>query len=185
MKKCLILHGRAWKAESNWFPWLKGEMESKWYEVFLHDLPNSKVPSYDEQMSFIEWLNFDLGEWNIIFWHSLWCKLAINYIDRNNLRGLKVFLVAPVYPWLVEEAWRDVFWKAYDSILEYINKENNFQVLWNKYVAFLSSDDQYIDMWKSKKYLNNLEDIQFVEFENMWHFNEWSWITKLKELFEY
>lgn len=185
MKKCLILHGWGWSSEWNWFPWLKKNMESKWYEVFLYDLPNSTIPEYDEQINFLNFQKLNLLEWDVIFWHSLWCKLAMNYVENNQFSWLKIYLVAPVYPWLAEDKWRGIFWDAFDSILKYFNTKTYFKKLWNTYKIFLSNNDPYIDIDKAKNYLWNLENREFIEFKNMWHFLEWTWNFEFNELFDY
>ena len=160
-------------------------MEKKWYEVFLPSLPNSFVPSYNEQVNFLEDMNINLWKWDLVFWHSLWTKLALSYVNKNKLRDLKIYLVAPVYPWLAEDSWKDVFTDAYDSISDYFNRDIVFEKLWNEYKVFLSKDDQYIDMNKAKKYLSNLEKVDFIEYENMWHFSKGSWDFTFKDLLEY
>ena len=132
MKKSLIIHGWGWKSLSNWFPWLKRELEDRDYEVFLPDLPNTNKPNYNEQIDFINKYDSELWEWDIVIWHSLWCKTAMHYVEENQLKWLKVILVAPVYPWLGEDLWKEVYWDAYEDISEYFNKEIRFDKLWNE-----------------------------------------------------
>lgn len=185
MQKYLLLHWRGWDENQNWFPWLKKELSDKWIETIVPNLPNTTIPEYEEQFKYIKKYKDELKEWDVIIWHSLGCKLAMHFIEEYKLKWLKVILVAPVYPWIAEDLWKNVFWEAYDGISKYFNKDVKFEKLWNRYIIFLSNNDFYIDKNKAKKYLDNLENVEFVEFNNMWHFNEWAWVYELKELLEY
>lgn len=181
MKKCLVLHWRWWNDNGDWFPWLKDELEKKNIETIIPNLPYTDIPVYEQQIEFVEKYKDILNEWDIIIWHSLGCKLAMHIVDKFKLKYLKLILVAPVYPWLWEDGWKKMFWDAHETITPYFNEQVSFDELWNKYTAFLSDDDPFIDMDKAKKYLSNLENIEFIEFENKWHFNEY----ELPKLFDY
>ncbi len=71
MKNALILHGTQGNSNSNWFPWLKVELEKKGYKVWLPDLPGSDFPSLKAINQFI----FSNKDWkfnpeSIIVGHS-------------------------------------------------------------------------------------------------------------------
>lgn len=43
-KRVFIVHGWDGNPESNWFPWLKKELENKGFEVFVPQLPDPNNP---------------------------------------------------------------------------------------------------------------------------------------------
>lgn len=53
MKRVLILHGWGADSSSNWFPWLKQQLEQKGIEVYCPDLPNSQQPKQSEWLAAI------------------------------------------------------------------------------------------------------------------------------------
>lgn len=185
MKKILILHGRWWDWNENWFPWLKEELESKWFQVLIPKLPNTNNPNLREQLDYI--LDYYNNVWNIdyIIWHSLGCQLAIYLIEKYNISNIKWVFVAPSYRWLAVELWKEKFWDVYYNLNEYFNNDILFKKHWNNYTVFLSDNDPYIIMESAKNYYSNLESVKFVDFKNMWHFNEGAWIKKLPEILDY
>lgn len=67
----MILHGTEDTSQSNWFPWLKKELEGKGYKVWVPDLPQAEKPNLKRYTDFLlankDW------EWNsetVIFGHS-------------------------------------------------------------------------------------------------------------------
>lgn len=127
MKTLLILHGRWGNSNSNWFPWLKNETEFKSDAVYLPNLPNTNYPVLDEQMDYINVYSSDFSDWWNIVGHSLWCKLALKFVEENNIKNSIIVLVAPVYPWLASDFWRERVWDSYDALDKYFNIEIDFK----------------------------------------------------------
>lgn len=191
MKKALLLHGREWTNDWCWFPWLKDELESRWYIVSSPNLPNTKRPVFNEQIADIEKYAENFWEWDIIVWHSLWCGLATQFIEKYNLQKVDAILIAPVYPKLSEEI-KEKLWKSYDSLKWYFWLENTFAKLDTNYTIFLSDNDPFITMESATKYydnfaLQNNNSIKYRKFHNMYHFSDWAPepIKKIPEILEY
>jgi predicted alpha/beta hydrolase family esterase len=71
MKNVLILHGTQADSKSNWFTWLKEELDKRGFKTWLPDLPNSNLPSLTGINKFI----FSNKDWefnsdSIIVGHS-------------------------------------------------------------------------------------------------------------------
>lgn len=87
MKKALVLH--AWYAtpESDWYPWLKGELEKKGYEVWMPELPTmpTNSPDMETMLKFIADKKFvDMN--TVVIGHSLGSVLALRLAERTKFK---------------------------------------------------------------------------------------------------
>lgn len=188
MDIALLLHGWWWNSDENWLPWLKLELEKKLFDVYVPNLPNTNNPVLEEQEEYIDIYAWDFKEWWLLVWHSLGCQLALNFIQENNIKDSIVILVWPVYNWLALELGKSILWDSYDNLEKYFNFNIDFEKinkLNNKFIVFLSDNDPYINMWKAKNYYSKLDNIEFIEFKNKWHFNKKAWVLELNEILEY
>lgn len=53
MKNALVLHGNGANAQTNWFPWLKEELEKRSWKVWIPDLPRAEKPNITRYNDFI------------------------------------------------------------------------------------------------------------------------------------
>lgn len=185
MKKAILLHGWGGNSENNWFPWAREELQNKWFEVFSPNLTNSKFPVLSEQLDDISEIikNFQVGD--IIIWHSLGCQLAVQVIHKYQISGIKAIFVWPSYPGTTAEIGKEWAWDSYDNLVTYNDVELEFQDLWNEYIICLSETDEYINLENAEAYYCWLEDVEFLEFKDKWHFNNAAQVFELPEILEY
>lgn len=55
-KQALILQGWYQKPNSNWYPWLKKELEKRGYKVFLPDLPTMHTDLPDMKKQHVKYI---------------------------------------------------------------------------------------------------------------------------------
>ena len=77
MKTALILHGTDSTSKSNWFPWLKAELEKDGYSVWAADLPNAAKPNMKLYVKTLLSTNYDLGN----------CPMGWKYNDETLIVG--------------------------------------------------------------------------------------------------
>ncbi len=83
MSNALILHGTNGTSQSNWFPWLKGELESRGWKVWVPDLPDSDHPVSQKWIEYV-FANKDwqFNEESVIVGHSAGAVTALALIQE-------------------------------------------------------------------------------------------------------
>lgn len=81
--KVLILHGWGADSQSNWFPWLKNELEQNGIEAYCPDLPNTNYPKKDAWLSAIRELvpKFNEKDDWVLVGHSLGCPTILHLLE--------------------------------------------------------------------------------------------------------
>lgn len=169
MRKAIIIHGFEGIGNSNFFPWLKQELEKNEFEVLLPDLPNSAHPDFDELTKFLKKLTKDFKEDDVIIGHSMGGFLAIQLASKLKCQNL--FVVAPgsaqIDFKMLKEKWTSSNIQALKETLEH-QIDLELAHVSNK-VAFFSSDDPWIP-FENKDILNDSWKVN--EFHNTGHFQQ-------------
>jgi len=92
----VILHGYGADAQSNFFPWLKTELEKLGCTVWLENLPNTNNPNLDEQVEFVL-QSVTLDSQTIVVGHSLGGVVAMRLLERLQQPILGLVLVGSLY----------------------------------------------------------------------------------------
>ena len=135
MKKALVLH--AWYAnpESDWYPWLKSELEKKGYEVWSPELPTmpTSSPDMETMLKFILEKKY-VDEGTVVIGHSLGAVLELRLAERVKF-GKGILLAAWDYNDLTPE--HQSFWQTMMNH-ELIKKNVT------EWVALISDNDPYV-----------------------------------------
>lgn len=93
--KIYVIHGYTASADSNWFPYLKNELESENIEVIILNMPNSQAPKLTEWISHMENSIKEYDENTIFIGHSLGCVTILNYLNKLLSKKIKgLFLIS-------------------------------------------------------------------------------------------
>ncbi len=171
-KQALIFQGWYQKPESNWYPWLKIELEKRGYTVFLPDLPtmHSDLPDMGTQLQLIDEL-ITIDKDTIIIGHSLGALLGMRLAEKYSFD--KLFLIAG---WDYDDLTQGhrLFWKKpmHHAIIKRNVKE----------IFVLSSDnDPYTTALTAEEMSKRLGG-KFILVPNAGHFTEKDGVTKIPKL---
>jgi len=175
MKKALILQGWYQKLDSNWYQWLKSELEKKSYETYLPELPTMHTDLIDmeAQIAFLNKL-LNLDKDTIVIGHSIGAVLALRLGERYQLG--KIFTVAG---WDFDDLTPEhrLFWK---------NKINHEQIKENvDEIYCISSDNDPYFTASTEEEMSKRLNAKFILIPGKGHFTDKFGISKIPEILEF
>lgn len=175
MKKALILHAWFNGPSDHWYPWLKKELESKGYEVYIPELPtmNTKLPDLSKMLKFVE-KSYSFDKETTVFGHSLGAVLAMRLGEKHKFKKM-LLLAGWDYNDLTEE--HRLFWKT--QINHKKIKKNVDEVY-----VYSSDNDPYVTAINAEDMCKRLGG-KFVLVKGAGHFSQKTGITKIPQLLKY
>lgn len=79
--KAFIIHGWEGTPDSNWFPWLKRELEGKGFEVAVPQMPNADYPKMGEWLAHLQKVVGEPDENTYFVGHSLGVIAILQYLE--------------------------------------------------------------------------------------------------------
>ncbi|HZS43154.1 MAG TPA: alpha/beta fold hydrolase [Candidatus Paceibacterota bacterium] len=95
MKRVIIIHGWGADSKSDWFPWLKKELEVRGFEVQVPDMPETETPQIDKWVSQLEKIIGKTDKNTYLIGHSIGTQTALRYLARPGNAMGGTILVAP------------------------------------------------------------------------------------------
>jgi hypothetical protein len=173
-KNALVLHCWYGNPESNWYPWLKSELEKKNYQVSVPKLPtmDTDLPDMDKLLEFVK-NNFEINKETIIIGHSLGAVLALRLAEKYKFSKL-----ISVSGWDFDDLTPEhqKFWP--NKINHQVIKENVKDIL-----CITSDNDPYFSVFQTEEMAKRL-NAKFLLIKNAGHFTEKFGITKIPEILE-
>lgn len=90
----VILHGYTEHNDTEFFPWLKNQLEHLGYKVQLPELPDTDMPSERKQVEYVT-KNIVFNERTILIGHSLGGAIAMRVLEKLPSGVFGLGLVAP------------------------------------------------------------------------------------------
>src|SRR3989338_1575400 len=145
IKRVLILHGWGGNSQSNWFPWLKEELEKKGVKVYCPDLPNSESPNQQEWLDAIRKAVGKFDESLSIVGHSLGAVSILRILEslEENEKIDKAILVSGFARNLIGNDIASFFEDGFNW--EKIRKKAN------KIIEINSDNDPYVPLEEGEK----------------------------------
>lgn len=169
-QKVIILHAWYNKPDSNWYPWLKKELEKRDYEVAIPELPTMNSDSPDLELLIRQVKNLIDIETTLIG-HSLTCLLAMRLAERIKFK--RMILVAG---WDFDDLTREhkSFWS---------NKLNHEAIKGNvaeRYVIH-ADNDPYFTAYQAEEMAKRL-DGKFILVKGAGHFTQKNGTDKIPQI---
>ncbi len=183
MKKAYIIHRWSGTPKSDWYPWLKTELENRGYEVLIPQMPNNDNPIIEERVSFLKDLVGVPNEDTLFIGHSIGAQTIMRYFETLPVET-KVANVIFVAGWfklgnLEDEETSEIAkpWIENPIDFEKIKKAcSNISVL-------LSSNEPFNFVKENKEIFEQQLNAKVSVLENKGHFTEDDGVNELPEIF--
>lgn len=97
MTRVIVVHRWGGTPETDWYPWLKREVESRGGECLILEMPDPNTPKIKEWVSTLKQSVKEVNEQTYFVGHSIGCQTILRFIEglpKNSEVG-GVVLVAP------------------------------------------------------------------------------------------
>ena len=146
-----IIHGIYANPESNWFPWLKKELENKGFEVVVPKFPTPLDQSLESWMRTIAKYKNRINEEAVLVGHSLGATFILNYLEKSGKKIRAAYLVAPFHKLLGS---------SYDKLNNtFVDKQFDWEKIKSncgKLFVCASDKDEYIPLEITKELIKKL-----------------------------
>lgn len=185
VKRAVILHGTDGSPQENWFPWLKTQLESRGYTVWVPELPNNHTPNRHIYNDFLLNSDWDFTD-NLIIGHSSGAVSILNLLQDKRTPKIKTGILVGAWAHMKEtdldkEQFKDLFpSEGFDFKL--INQKAD------KFIFIHGDNDPYCPLDQAK-WLAKQTDSQIFIIPGGGHFTvnlnpDYSKFPKLIEILE-
>jgi len=181
-KRIFIIHGWEGKPDSNWFPWLKQELEKKGLEVFIPQMPHADKPIMSEWLLHLQEIIGEPDENTFLVGHSLGVIAILRYLESlpaDKKIGGAVLVAGFPEPIAYEEL--NSFFTApldYEAIASCLSAEEKVKSGAGKIVAINSDNDPYVPLEQGEIMRDKL-GAKLIVVSNAGHLNAEDGFTKL------
>lgn len=165
--RVIIFHGWGANSDSNWFPWLKAELEKKDIDVVVPDMPSSENPKLRGWMNAAEKLK--IGQDDILVGHSLGTVLILRLLEKYKVKS--AYLVSSFHVYLDIPEIKDFTEHGFD-----------FEKIKNNKITMLSSDNDPFIYYGIAEDLSKILNSKLIKFHNMEHLSRGTDNFKFPEL---
>jgi uncharacterized protein len=182
MKSAIILHGTGGSPDSNWFQWLKSELEAKGLQVWLAALPNPDLPSLKTNTGFLlANCPFSINTDTLVVGHSSGAILALVLAQSNSTPLGGIVAVSVFHD-------NSLGWEKNAKLFDVGFDWPAIKAKSGKLLFIHSDTDPYVPLDQAKYVADNCE-AEIIVIPNQGHFNreqspEYKQFPKLLEIME-
>ncbi len=176
-KRVFIIHGWEGTPESNWFPWLKKELEMRGFDVVVPMMPNTDHPIESEWILHLQKIIGVSNKNTYLVGHSLGAIAILRYLESLPL-GKKIGGAVFVAGFSESVGIKETE-SFFVTPLDYEKIKNSVE----KFIAINSDNDPYVPL-KRGEILRDKLAAEFIVVENGSHLNEGAGFIELPIVLE-
>ena len=188
MKKVILVHGWEATSKSDFFPWLKKELDKGKIWSYFPDMPNSEEPKIEEWIPFLKKNIKKIDNETILIGHSIGCQAVLRYMETlpKNVKIDRCILIAP-WMKLDEETIKE----EGEEVVAIAKPWMETPINWEKvkshcrdFICIFSDNDPYVPLSNKKLFKENLNAKPII-LHNRHHFDGGNGIKKLPEILKF
>jgi uncharacterized protein len=179
MKTIYLIHRWDGNPSSDWYPWIKKELESKGFKVEIPEMPNTAKPQVEKWTNKLKDTLKNIDEDTYFIGHSIGCQAIMRYLEQlpqNKRIGGAVFVAG----WFELDNLESEEEKSIAK--QWLEKPIDFSKLKDKLgklVVILSSNEPYGCVSENSKIFRQKLGAEVIIEKEKGHFTEYD---KIKEL---
>lgn len=176
-KRVYIIHGWGGVPQSNWFPWLREELEQRGYQVEVPAMPDTERPRLDAWLGRLQEVAGEPNEHNFFVGHSLGVVTILRYLESLH-PGQRIggaVLVAGFSESIGIPELENFFSKPLDH--------DKVKVSAHRIIAIHSDNDPYIPLRRGE-FLRDRLGAELIVVRNAGHLNAGDGFTMLPIVLE-
>lgn len=163
----VILHGTSADHASNWFPWLKSQLETKGHTVWVPDLPDADRPDPKKYNEFLLGHGWDFQD-NVLIGHSSGAVEILALLSE--LPHDKTVHSAVLVGSFTERMLDDPSWEMLSKLFYQPFDFDAIKQRVGKFIFVHSEDDTYCPI-EQAEWLHKKLGGEFIRFTDMGHFS--------------
>ena len=188
MKKVIAVHGWDATSKSDFFPWLKKELEKRKIWNYFPDMPNTARPEINAWIGFLKKNIKEINEETIIIGHSIGCQAVLRYMEILPVK-IKIRKIILVAPWMKLD--EETIKEEGDEVIEIARPWVETPIDWKKvkshckdFICIFSDNDPYVPLSNMELFKEKL-NAKCLTLKNRHHFDEGNGIFELPEILKF
>lgn len=180
-KRVFIVHGWGGSPNEGWLPWIKKELETRGFEVFVPWMPNHDNPIIKERVDFLAELVNKPDKNTYFIGHSIGGQTILRYLEKINEKIGGVVIVAGWFTLTNLNEEDTIVAKPWiETPIDFKKVKANT----SKIVTILSDNDPYVPVEKTVNIFREKLNAEVIIEKQKGHFGGEDKITELQILLE-
>ena len=183
MKAVHIIHRWEGNPKGDWYPWLKEQLVSRGYKVFVPEMPNPNSPNIEEWVGTLKKIVTNCDENTFFVGHSIGCQTILRYFETlpNDTQVGGVVFVAP-WTTLAQEAVEGAEEIAKPWLTTPIDWEK-VRKFTNNYITIFSDNDTFVELSNAEIFREKLHARVVIE-KDKGHFTNEDNVETVQEVLD-
>ena len=182
MKRAFIVHRWDGTPKSDWYLWLKRELEKKGFKVEVPTMPNTSTPKINDWVNHLKKVVGKLDSETYFIGHSIGCQTIMRFLEREDYNG-KIGKMMFVAGWfkldnLEGEEVEAIANPWIDTPIDF----NKIKQKIPKLTVFLSTNEPYGFVEENSKIFKEKLNAKVILEKDKGHFTEDDGVSELPEI---